>query len=350
MHMTAPHSRLLLSALVLGIALSGCSLLSKPLSINRDKEKAQAAAAAPAAEELTALRAENAQLRQEQADLRASLTQMEQRLNDRMAEQRRFQDMMATNFDMLEQSIAMSLKRERAPAAQPAAPPARATADTPQPQTAPRSVAPPAPMPSAAPAPAPVHTGAAPRQDAPPARDMAQAAPVAAAVTAAGEDDLPTPENIGDRDLRPPANPRLLTPHREAKPLYDKGFAAFAGQDYGTAIQHFQDFLARFPDDIYSDNAQFWIAESHFRQGQWDEAEEGYRRVLRNYEHRSTLEGYKTPDAIYRIGQTHLKRNNPRQAAYYFANVAERWSGSSAGRKAQQEMSAIVANTAQAGN
>lgn len=342
--MTASHLRLLLSLLLLGVALSGCSLLSKPLSINRDKEQAQTQAAAPAAAEFAALRAENEQLRQEQGDLRRSLERMEQRLNERMAEQQRFQDMMATNFDMLEQSIAMTLQRERDSGVQPAPAAPRATADKPRP--APRPATPPAGVP----APAPVRTSAAPRQDAPPVREPAPAVPAAAAVAAAAEDELPTPETFGDRDLRPPANPRLLTPHREAKPLYDKGFAAFAGQDYGTAIQHFEDFLARFPDDIYSDNAQFWIAESHFRQGQWDAAEEGYRRVLRNYEHRSTLEGYKTPDAIYRIGQTHLKRNNPRQAAYYFANVAERWSGSSAGRKAQQEMSAIVANTAQAGN
>jgi tol-pal system protein YbgF len=157
------------------------------------------------------------------------------------------------------------------------------------------------------------------------------------------------PDILDDPDLIPPANPRKLRGHGAAKALYEKGFRYFARKDFKQAIMVYQDFLGRFPGDVYSDNAQFWIGESYFRQKRFAEAEQAYREVLRNYEHRSTLEGYKTPDAIYRIGQTYLKREDPRRARYYFSSAAERFPGTSAGRKAQHELATLILKTAGSG-
>ena len=153
--------------------------------------------------------------------------------------------------------------------------------------------------------------------------------------------------SVDDSDLQPPDNPRRLQAHREAKPLYDKGFKHFAKKEYDQAIMVYQNFLNRYPEDIYSDNAQFWIAESYLRQNRMEEAENAYRKVLRHYDHRSSLEGYKTPEAIYRIGLTFLKRKDSRRAKYYFSNVARRFPNSSAGRKAQKELSSMIVNTAE---
>jgi len=153
---------------------------------------------------------------------------------------------------------------------------------------------------------------------------------------------------VQDPDLNPPATPVSLTANRAAKPLYDRGFALFAGKNYTQAIDIYESFLKRYPSDIYSDNAQFWIGEAYFRQNRLAEAEMAYRKVLRNFDHRSTLEGFKTPDAILRIGQTWLKRNDSRQASLYFRNVSERFPQSSAGRMAQRELSTLSVNTATA--
>jgi tol-pal system protein YbgF len=157
-------------------------------------------------------------------------------------------------------------------------------------------------------------------------------------------------QTLDDPDLSPPASPRSLKSHGAAKPLYETGFRHFARKDFGQTILVYQDFLERFPEDNYSDNAQFWIGESYFRQNRLEEAEMAYRQVLRNYEHRSTLEGYKTPDAIFRIGQTYLKRNDTQTAKYYFAAAAERFPTTSAGRKAQRELATLVLKTAGSGS
>jgi tol-pal system protein YbgF len=151
-----------------------------------------------------------------------------------------------------------------------------------------------------------------------------------------------------DPDLDEPAKPRQLTANRAAKPLYEKGFALYGNRQYEESVLVYQNFLTRYPDDIYSDNAQFWIGEAHLRMDKLDEAEAAFRKVLREYAHKSTLEGYKTPDAIYRIGQIYAKRNNEKLARYYLQQVAQRFPDSSAGRKAGRELGDAAPLTTQA--
>ena len=75
-------------------------------------------------------------------------------------------------------------------------------------------------------------------------------------------------------------------------------------------------------------------------------SEAAYRAVLRVYDHRSTLEGFKAPDAIYRLGHIYLNKEKIDQAEYYFTNVARRFPQSTAGQKAQRELDAIRIDTA----
>jgi tol-pal system protein YbgF len=168
------------------------------------------------------------------------------------------------------------------------------------------------------------------------------AAMAAIAPAAAGRDQpLAT-----DPDLMPPQSPARLVAHKEAKPLYEKGFALFARKEYDQSILVFRNFLSRFPEDIYSDNAQFWIGESFNGMNRPEEAEQAYRQVLRGYDHRSTLEGFKTPDAIYRLGQIYQRREDRRRARMYYEALAERFPETSAGRKAQRELDTMGMNTA----
>jgi tol-pal system protein YbgF len=332
-------------------ALCALTLLAAGCSIGRSRAPEGAshpqAKAAGVSSEVDALRQENAQLRDQQQALQTSLEAMQRTLAQNQEEQRRYRESMTKNFDLLEQSVALTLSKTiTADLSQPAAPAA----------PAPAQAAKPAPMPApkaAAPAPQ-AHASQAP--PAPKSASMA-AGPVPATLSGHPNAVQPTPvamasvesaqqAAVEDPDLLPPQSPRHLTAHQEAKPLYEKGFVLFARKDYDQAIIAFQDFLKRFPDDIYSDNAQFWIAESYLDENRPAEAEAGYRAVLRNYEHRSTLEGFKTPDAIYRLGQMYARRGEVRRARQFYGVLAERFPETSAGRKAQRELDTLSVNTA----
>lgn len=343
--MISKQRMLILSAIGLAVVLSGCSFGSRASSPAARQEAANTAMQA----ELEHLRKENTELRREQAELTTDMSNLEQEVGKRAEEQQRFQEMMAGNFDLLEQSVSMSMaqadtrKTFGSAATRPVAMAASATA--PRAQYSPSGSGT-----TKAIAVAPVYENRSASRVSGSGNDAVNRTAPPVALAAAVQYGTRSQESAftADRDLEPPQQPIGQQAHPAAKPLYDKGFAAFARQDYGTSVLLFSNFLERYPADNYSDNAQFWIAESYYRQSRWEDAEDAYRKVLRNYEHRSTLEGFKTPDAIYRIGQTYLKRQKPDRAAYYFANVSDRFGDSSAGRKAQKEMSSIAANTAQA--
>jgi tol-pal system protein YbgF len=334
-------------------ALSALLLLLGGCTLGRSRPSAVAPREQPSASALNAdvetLRRENSQLRDEQAALQERLESLQRTLAQQQEEQRRYRESMTKNFDLLEQSVALTLSKtitadlgaRSAPPAQAARsepvamrPPTEPGASMPSARSqagAPRAAQPPAPQA----APATLRTAASAALAGP----MATSAAMGPAAPAAGR-------TVDDPDLLPPRAPRALSAHQEAKPLYEKGFALFARKDYDQAAIVFENFLKRFPDDIYSDNAQFWIAESYLNQGRPREAETAYRAVLRDYEHRSTLEGYKTPDAIYRLGQLHQQRNDARMARLYFDALVERFPETSAGRKAQRELATVGINTA----
>ncbi len=368
------------------LILSGCSS-SRMDPASRPKPAGDAA-------ELMALRRDNEALRQEQAQSQRQVEQLSKQLAADREEQRRFREMMSTNFDLLEQSVSMTLAKSmdkggKGPASPPSGPsakmsplpggedPARAAAPgatAPRPATRSASALAVSPGPGAnahdakAQAAKPEsratagHDGKKPAAAAHPGAAPGSAAgkegmPLATAMT--GSSDKSAAAQPGalmtadgkpyeDPDLIEPANPRQLSANRAAKSLYEKGFGLFGNGQYGQSILVYQNFLNRYPDDIYSDNAQFWIGEAYLRMDKLDDAETSYRKVLREYAHKSTLEGYKTPDAIYRIGQIYAKRNNEKLARYYLSHVARRFPESSAGRKATHELGDQTPLTSQA--
>ena len=340
--MTAQMPRLAAALLLLTLVAGGCTL-GRGTRTTTVAPREQPNATMMAAD-LEGLRLENERLRAQQGTLESRLEEVQRKLTQSQEEQRRFRESMVTNFDLLEQSVALTLSKtitadlnaraaEPAPAAgSPAAGTRPDSAQAAQTRTA-RHAAP-----IAAPIAAPTAQPAARPMQAALVQDGASSDGVSAAAMGRSP--------AGDPDLLPPQNPTKLSAHREAKALYEKGFALFARKDYDAAVIVFQNFLKRYPDDIYSDNAQFWVAESYAGMNRPQEAEQAYRAVLRNYEHRSTLEGYKTPDAIYRLGQTYLNQGEAGRARQYFEALGERFPDTSAGRKAVRELSTLGINTA----
>jgi tol-pal system protein YbgF len=65
--------------------------------------------------------------------------------------------------------------------------------------------------------------------------------------------------------------------------LYDTAFADYTKGRYALAIQGFQDYLASYPSTDLSDNAQYWIGESHFAQKKFSEAIADFGELLKKW-------------------------------------------------------------------
>ncbi|HEX7928990.1 MAG TPA: hypothetical protein VF678_15445, partial [bacterium] len=254
-------------SLVAAVAAAGCSFgRSTPATSPRAQVQD-----ASGGRDLAALRQENEALKQEQLQSARQIEALQKQLSAQQEEQKRFREMMTTNFDLLEQSVALTLSKSidntkpQAPAAaaapvasKPAVTPAKApvAAPTAVKSTADEMSAPaempesakPAPSESAAPklvgqsstppliagsmsakpqmlptASKPAVTSAGPAKEAPKA-----VVPVAAVTK-------PQPA-FNDPDLTPPTKPKNLTANRAAKALYERGFALYANRQYDQAV------------------------------------------------------------------------------------------------------------------
>ncbi|OGG94587.1 MAG: hypothetical protein A2527_05215 [Candidatus Lambdaproteobacteria bacterium RIFOXYD2_FULL_50_16] len=150
-----------------------------------------------------------------------------------------------------------------------------------------------------------------------------------------------------DPDLNPPVFPIKLDVFPAAKKAYNDAFKAYTRKDYLEAAKQFDLFLSRYPNDVDADNAQFWRGMAFFDEGRLDQSEEEFRKVLKNYQHGLTGEGFKSPDAVLMLGKIYLKRQKPIRARYYFEHCVKNYAESRAAHKAQRELDALVEIEAQ---
>ncbi len=151
-----------------------------------------------------------------------------------------------------------------------------------------------------------------------------------------------TKNNFSDPDLDPPEDPFILIRHPGVKKIYNQGMTAIIKKNHEQAIKVFENFTERFPDDLDSDNAFYWIGRSHLELNQLDKAEGAFRKVLTLYEHRPTTQGYKTPDSIYMLGKLNQHKNLNQPASYYYKEVIKRFPGSAAARNAERDLGSIT--------
>ena len=144
-----------------------------------------------------------------------------------------------------------------------------------------------------------------------------------------------------DPDLTEPENPVILIRHPGVKKIYNQGMNEVIQRQHESAIRIFENYVKRFPEDMDSDNALYWIGHSYFQLKQNQKAERAFRKILTGYEHRPTSQGYKTPDAIYMLGKISERRRDPVASKYYYRTVIARYPGSVAARNATRDLNRL---------
>ena len=144
-----------------------------------------------------------------------------------------------------------------------------------------------------------------------------------------------------DPDLSEPENPVILIRHPGVKKIYNQGMNEVIQRQHESAIRIFENYVKRFPEDMDSDNALYWIGHSYFQLKQNQKAERAFRKILTGYEHRPTSQGYKTPDAIYMLGKISERRRDLIASKYYFRTVIARYPGSVAARNATRDLNRL---------
>ena len=96
-------------------------------------------------------------------------------------------------------------------------------------------------------------------------------------------------------------------------------------KSYQQAIVEFKSFNQKFPNSSYAANAQYWLGQLLFNQGQLNEANEAFLLIATDYKQSS-----KRPDALLKIAMIAQKQNNPSKAIEQYQLVVSEYPDSSA--------------------
>ncbi|MGA7799936.1 MAG: tol-pal system protein YbgF, partial [Gammaproteobacteria bacterium] len=114
---------------------------------------------------------------------------------------------------------------------------------------------------------------------------------------------------------------------------YQKALDILKDGQYDQAATAFEGFLKAHPDSQYSDNAQYWLAETYYVTRKYSQALAEFQKVLSKYP-RST----KVPDAQLKIGYINYEQQNWTVARQALNTVLKEAPGSTAAQLAQDRL------------
>lgn len=117
---------------------------------------------------------------------------------------------------------------------------------------------------------------------------------------------------------------------------YEDAWKRLRERDYRGAIQQFRKFVEKHPGSALTDNAQYWIGESHYALGEFDQAILEFDAILKKYP-----DGDKTPAAWLKIGYAFVELGNRVDARLFLQEVIDRYPGSREAGKAQAKIQAL---------
>ncbi len=118
--------------------------------------------------------------------------------------------------------------------------------------------------------------------------------------------------------------------------LYDAANRDYSRGNYQLAVAGFQDFLKYYPQSDRADNAQYWIGESYFALGDFDQAIQEFLKVRDLYP-----DGDRVCAATLKIGYADLRKGDSAGARTYLNYVVKECPGTDEARLAQDKLASL---------
>jgi len=114
---------------------------------------------------------------------------------------------------------------------------------------------------------------------------------------------------------------------------YQKVFDVLKEGRYDDAIGAFKQFLQRYPNGQFADNAQYWMAEANYVLRRFSNAIEAFDQVRKRYPDSS-----KIPDAMLKMGYSYYELKKWQEARNILQELARRYPDSTAAKLAKNRL------------
>ncbi len=125
----------------------------------------------------------------------------------------------------------------------------------------------------------------------------------------------------------------LPIPQGDDRANFQAAFDLLKDGKYPEATTAFRQFIATFPNSELSDNAWYWLGESHYVTRQYGEALKSFRTVIDRYP-----ASRKLPDALLKIGYCNYELKNWAEARAALNQVVQQYGDTTAARLASQRI------------
>ena len=132
------------------------------------------------------------------------------------------------------------------------------------------------------------------------------------------------------------APPVAARPTGSDQQNYQAAFDMISARRYEEAGAAFETFLAQFPTSPLADNAQYWLAETYYVRGQFNEALPEFRKVLEQYPQSAKL-----PDALLKVGYCQIELGDRTAARTSLQEVMRQFPDTTAARLASQRLTSL---------
>jgi tol-pal system protein YbgF len=125
-----------------------------------------------------------------------------------------------------------------------------------------------------------------------------------------------------------------------ADTLYQNGLRDYNTGKYDLAHQEFADYIHNFPSNDLASNAQFYLGEILYAQGNYKDAINAYDAVLVNYPH-----SFKLADSLLKKAMAEQELGMKTSATRDLRDVVRRFPGSDSARRAQAKLREMGVST-----
>lgn len=117
---------------------------------------------------------------------------------------------------------------------------------------------------------------------------------------------------------------------------YQQAFELLKTGRYDQALGSFRDFLTRYPNGPYADNAQYWLGETYYVRRQFDPAIAEYEKLVQNYP-----QSQKLSHALLKIGYSYYELGQIDKARAALQELKNRYPHTAAARLAEDRLERI---------
>lgn len=117
---------------------------------------------------------------------------------------------------------------------------------------------------------------------------------------------------------------------------YQQAFELLKTGGYNQARAAFNDFVVRFPNSAYADNAQYWLGETYYVERQFAPAIAEYEKLVQNYP-----QSQKLSHALLKIGYSYSELGQIDKARAALQELKSRYPGTAAARLAEERLQRI---------